>query len=174
MPTEIDAFEFTRAARSAEGRVPVSQLSRLVTLLAETGSELSWRLDGWRENDAAGAPRMRLRLRVSGSVAMSCGRCLGVAQCPLAIDRGFLLVATEAQAEALDQDDEELDALVASRRFDMDGLIEDETILALPPAPTHSECKPPAMKLAQLQEESSAPPRRPLAALATLRKKPAP
>lgn len=174
MPTEIDAFEFTRAARSAEGRVHLARLGRLATLLAVSDSELNWRLDGWREPDPAGAERWRLRLRVSGSVGMACGRCLGVARLPLAIDRGFVLVSSEALAEAVDQDEEEFDALVASRRFDIEALIEDEAILALPPAAAHAQCVPPARQADDGLDDPSDTQRRPFAQLASLRKKTGP
>jgi uncharacterized protein len=143
MPTEIDAFEFTRSARSAEGCEPLTALDRLAACLANRDGSLSWRLDGWRQRDASGRDQMHLRLRASGTVGMACGRCLGVVGLPLAIDRGFLLVQNESEAASLDEAEEERDVLVASRRFQVTELLEDEAILALPPAASHAQCERP-------------------------------
>lgn len=170
---EIDAFEFTRSGRSAEGQVSFARLERLASLLAEPEGDLAWRLDGWRERDASGEERLRFRLRVGGSVTLHCGRCLGVARLPLAIDRGFLLAPSEAEAEKLDRDDEELDVLVASRKFALESLIEDEAILALPPAASHADCsRPPSGLTQESVNDAPAAPRRPFAFLASLKGKP--
>lgn len=173
MLMEIDAFEFTRSARSAEGQVALARLERLASLLTEPEGDLDWRLDGWRERDSSGGERLRLRLRVSGSVPLHCGRCLGVARLPLAIDRGFLLASSEAEAEKLDLDDEEFDVLVASRKFGVESLIEDEAILALPPAASHAHCSRPLFGPTEKSvNEALDTPRRPFASLASLKGKP--
>lgn len=176
MSTEIDVFEFTRGARSAEGRIALVRLERLASLVSDPVGDLDWRLDGWRERDAVGHERLRLHLRVSGSVVMRCGRCLGPARLPLAVDRGFRLAASEGEAEKWDLDDEESDALVASRKFDTLALVEDEAILALPPVANHAECDRPAAAPGAAPSPRTAEdaPRRPFAELAKLNRKPPP
>ena len=178
MPTEIDVFELTRAGHSLEGCVPVSSLVRLSSLLASQEGEVTWRIDGWRQRDAAGIEQLHLRLRASATVGLPCGRCLGVVHLPLAIDRGFLLAANEAQAAQLDDTEEDLDVLVASRQFLVLELLEDEAILALPPASSHAQCERP-----ELSERAASPgkeamsvddsaPRSPFAALQSLKRTP--
>ncbi|NBS64365.1 MAG: DUF177 domain-containing protein [Betaproteobacteria bacterium] len=178
MPTEIDAFELTRAGLSLEGCAAVGSLGRLSSLLASQDGELAWRIDGWRQRDAAGVEQMYLRLRASATVGLPCGRCLGVVHWPLAIDRGFLLAATEARAAELDDTEEELDVLVASRQFLVMELLEDEAILALPPASSHAQCERPesSKRLTRsghkaASADESAPPS-PFAALESLKRKP--
>ena len=174
MPTEIDAFEFTRAARSAEGCEPMDALVRLASLLASREGLLAWRVDGWRQSDASGHDRMHLRLRASGTVGMACGRCLGVVTLPVAIDRTYLLVQSESEAARLDEVEDEVDVLVASRRFQIDELIEDEAILALPPSASHARCERPAPaevnRSAQAPAEAPAA-QSPFAALSALKSK---
>jgi uncharacterized protein len=173
MPTEIDAFEFTRSARSAEGCELVSSLDRLAAGLANRDGSLSWRLDGWRQRDASSREQMYMRLRASGTVGMACGRCLGVVSLPVAIDRGFLLVQTESEAAGLDEAEEEIDVLVASRRFQVIDLLEDEAILALPPAASHAQCeRPTAARASKPAPTDDIRPKSPFAALQALKPKP--
>ncbi len=146
MITEIDSFEFTRRQDSCEDTTPIGDFHRLSSLLAEPSGDLAWRFDGWRERGTDGSDELLVRLRVSGSVSMRCGRCLGTASIPLAVDRRFLLAGSEDEAARLDEADEERDVLVSSRRFQLAELIEDEAILALPPAASHARCEPPLAK----------------------------
>jgi uncharacterized metal-binding protein YceD (DUF177 family) len=156
MPTEIDAFELTRAGLSLEGCAPVGSLGRLSSLLASQDGEVAWQIDGWRQRDAAGVEQLHLRLRANATVGLPCGRCLGVVHWPLAIDRGFLLAANEAQAAQLDDTEEDLDVLVAS----------------------HTQCERPELserstrpgKKATSADESAPP--SPFAALQSLKRKP--
>jgi uncharacterized protein len=178
MPMEIDAFELTRAGLSLEGCAAVESLGRLSSLLASREGEVAWRIDGWRQRDAAGVEQLQLRLRASATVGLPCGRCLGVVHWPLAIDRGFLLATSEAEAARLDDAEEELDVLVASRQFLPMELLEDEAILALPPASSHAECDRPEVLERSAgsgqrptSADGSAPPS-PFAALQSLKRKP--
>jgi uncharacterized protein len=56
----------------------------------------------------------------------------------------FVLVATEAEADAFPMEDDLQEPLVASQQFDLLGLIEDEILLSLPLIPKHPEgaCQP--------------------------------
>ncbi|MEN9316716.1 MAG: hypothetical protein RJA99_767 [Pseudomonadota bacterium] len=171
----IDTHEFTRRGDVAEGRVPVAGCDRLVSLLASDEGGLDWRLSGRSEMGTDGSRRAFLRLDLSGALVARCVRCLEPVGIALAVERDYRLVATEAQAEAEDADEDEVDLLVASRRFDLGGLIEDEAIMALPPAPRHDDCRAPAVADAPVEgiaatPAESAPERRnPFAALAALR-----
>ena len=70
-----------------------------------------------------------------------------------------------------------MDLLVSSRRFDLAALVEDEAIMALPPAPRHDDCSAPAVADAPAAGEGAdagpgdaAPaPRNPFGALAALK-----
>ncbi len=77
---------------------------------------------------------------MNGRVWLDCQRCLRVYEQPIATDMCFEVVASEADADAAPMDDDELDVIVGSKRFDLLTLIEDEVLLALPVAPKHDVC----------------------------------
>jgi uncharacterized protein len=172
VPT-IDTHEFTRRGDVAEGRVPLTELERLGSLLLSDEGVLAWRLAGDSELGADGSRRAHLRLALSATLAMRCVRCLGRIDMQLDVERDYRLVATEAQAELEDVDEDEVDLLVGARRFDLLGLVEDEAIMALPPAPRHDDCSVPAASTADaelVQSDEVAPsPRNLFAALDALR-----
>jgi uncharacterized protein len=169
----IDTHEFTRRGDVAEGRVPLAELERLASLLVAHEGVLAWRLAGDSELGADGSRRAHLHLALSATLAMRCVRCLERIDVPLDVERDYRLVATEAQAEQEDVDEDEVDLLVGARRFDLAGLVEDEAIMALPPAPRHDDCSAPAaasLEGESVQPEAPAPePRNPFAALGALR-----
>lgn len=173
VPT-IDTHEFTRRGDTASGRVPVAELERLGTLLVSTDGELDWRLSGRSEVGTDGSRRAFLHLEVEGPLRMRCVRCLEPVDIDLGLENDYRLVATEAQAEQEDADEDAFDVLVAARRFDLGALVEDEAIMALPPAPRHDDCSAPAPASgppdADPAAPADAPPKRnPFAALAALR-----
>jgi uncharacterized protein len=148
VPT-IDTHEFTRRGDSAAGREPVAALERLASMLLAPDGTLDWRLGGRSELGADGARKAFLHLGVAGTVRMRCVRCLEPIEVALEVGRDYRLVATEEQAEREDADEESVDVLVASRRFDLGALVEDEAIMALPAAPRHADCTAPAAAAAQ-------------------------
>jgi uncharacterized protein len=171
VPT-IDTHEFTRRGDVTEGRVPLAELERLGSLLVADEGVLAWRLAGGSELGADGSRRAHLHLALSATLAMRCVRCLGRIDVPLGVERDYRLVATEAQAELEDVDEDEVDLLVGARRFDLAGLVEDEAIMALPPAPRHDHCSAPAAAIdgdPEQPDEAAPAPRNPFAALGALR-----
>jgi uncharacterized protein len=131
---KIDLFAFARLKQSASGTTSLQDLPRVETV--ERDGALAWVATG-SMNGRHGAPR--LDLSVDGEVTLICQRCLQPLQEPIAIRSRFLIAADEATAEALDQDDA-YDVVVADAEFELDTLIEDEVILALPSAPRHRVC----------------------------------
>jgi uncharacterized protein len=87
---------------------------------------------------------------------MVCLRCLGVVTIPVEVEREYRLARDEAHAAKLDEDDELVDAIVGSARFDVLDLVEDEVILALPFSPKHDECDLPiANEIASESDDNS-------------------
>ena len=134
---QIDLFEFARQGRTASGVVAVAALARIETPEghASPGS-LAWTATG-STRGRHGA--LRVDLTIDGDVVLTCQRCLKPMTQTLALAPRFLVAADEAEAEAMDQDDE-YDVVVGSPTFELDTLIEDEVILALPIAPRHVVC----------------------------------
>jgi uncharacterized protein len=104
-----------------------------------------------------------LDLAIDGDIALVCQRCLEPMRQPVAIASHFLIAKDEASAEALD-DTDDFDVIAGAADFDLDRLIEDEVILALPIAPRHAHCPDDATA-----RVTSAAAESPFAALAALK-----
>jgi uncharacterized protein len=148
---ELDLFAFCRKGGSAAGEVAARDLPRI---LAETAAQapvsaadevFAYTATGFAREEASepGAPavqRLFLDLAVNGRVWLNCQRCLeGYAE-PVATSMRFEVFATDEAADSAPMDDDELDAIVGSKRFSLLELIEDEVLLALPAAPKHAVC----------------------------------
>jgi uncharacterized protein len=130
----IDLFEFARQHGTASGVTSLAQLERIEA--ADRSNDLAWRAAG-SNHGRHGA--LRLDLTIDGEVQLICQRCLQPMTVPLHLRSKFLIAASEDAADALDQDDD-FDVVVGSAQFELDTLIEDEVILALPIAPRHAVC----------------------------------
>jgi uncharacterized protein len=130
----IDGLQFARAALERRGVVGMERLPRLAQLQCSTEG-LEYHLRGGRADN--GKPC--LRLSVKGSLQVVCQRCLDPVQVPIAIDAELQLAE---HAREISEADDEIDRVLASRRMEVAGLVEDEVILALPMAPRHDECTP--------------------------------
>jgi uncharacterized protein len=109
---------------------------------------VAWQADGeLRGADQAAASAVWLHLQAQATLPLTCQRCLGPAQTPLVVDRWFRFVATEAQAEAEDDDAEE-DLLALEPRPDLMAVLEDELLMALPVVPMHEACPQPLLSSA--------------------------
>jgi uncharacterized protein len=106
-------------------------------------------------------------VQAAASIRRECQRCLQAVVLPLAVDRSLRFVDDEATAAALDADSED-DVLVASRQFDLQALVEDELLLAMPLVPMHESCPEPLPGAAA--EGKEAPRTHPFAALAALKR----
>jgi len=131
---KIDLFEFARQQSTASGETSLADLPRIDT--ADRSGRLAWTAAG-STHGRHGA--LRLDLSIDGDVALICQRCLEPMTETLRLRPRFLVAADEDRADAMDQDDE-FDVVVGSAEFDLDTLIEDEVLLALPIAPRHAVC----------------------------------
>lgn len=134
-----------RAFAEADGRLSGSDaLSKYERLLEETAGQggdrvVRWQARGELRRDAAGFAQVWLHLQADVSLPLVCQRCLGPADIPVTVERSFRFVATEQQAAAEDEEAEE-EVLALSRDFDLQVLIEDELLMALPLVPRHDSC----------------------------------
>jgi uncharacterized protein len=167
LPT-IDTHEFARRGDTAAGRLPLAALTRLGSMLISPDGALEWRLAGRSDLAPDGSRQAHLSLGVVGGVAMRCVRCLESVAVELAVAREYRMVASEAQAEVEDVDEDDHDLLVSSRHLDLEALIEDEAIMALPLAPRHDDCSAPETPP---EPETPTDEPTPFAALATLRER---
>jgi len=153
----IDTTEFTRSGGELAAEQSPLDFPRLRDLLADDEGTLAWRLAGERRTRPEGGTDAFLTLRLSGSVHLTCVRCLEPVAATLEAQRLFKIAATETQAEREDADSETYDVLSASPRMDVLELVEDELIMALPIAPRHEDCRLPAAAAATGGDSMAAP-----------------
>jgi uncharacterized protein len=143
-PQRLDVAAFARAGGRLRGDWPLAGFARLLQdAHAAAGQAVAWSAAGECRSGAAGPDQTWLHLRAQAEVVMPCQRCLQPMAVALAVDRRFRFVADEAQAERLDADSED-DVLVLEPALDLQALLEDELILALPLVPRHAQCTLPA------------------------------
>jgi len=156
----VDSVEFARGSRQWAGKIALSQLPRLVDVLADCAGELEVRLDGSRDDDGG----LWLDLSISGRPSVCCQRCLGGIDFPLQIESRLKLVLPGKDWPDDDLTDDSCDAIAADEQLRLFSLVEDEVLLALPIAPRHEQCDPP--KTAENEQGLT-----PFAVLAALKKR---
>lgn len=144
----LDIPAFAQSGATLRGADLLSNHERLLEESGGQGADrqVQWEVRGRQQSDASGHVRTWLHLSARASLPLTCQRCLAPADIDVEVARDFRFVATEAQAEAEDDTSEE-DVLVLSRDFDLQALVEDELLMALPLVPRHEVC-PTEVKLA--------------------------
>ncbi len=171
-PRAVPVATLCRDGETLLGAWPLADLPRLAGSLYDApaaSDHVSWQARFGQETPVGRAPQPWLELEARTHVTLQCQRCLQALQEPLAAQRRFLLVASEAEAERLDAESDD-DHLVLVPRLDLLALVEDELILELPLVPRHEGvCPEPLPQPAADQEPEDERPN-PFAALAALRK----
>jgi uncharacterized protein len=135
----VDVLELAREGGSVEGEVEAAELKRLAPMLASPTGRIRFHLQGRIDEHG----RSAANLRIQGLLKLTCDRCGATLEWALDESDGFFFVDDEAQLGALPIAPEGDEPLLASRRFDLQDLVEDQTILALPISPRHPGCEQP-------------------------------
>lgn len=138
--TVIDCLEFARSGGVLERRIGLDELPRLADQLAATEGFLSVRLAGSRDGEG----KSWLQLNVAGEPMLHCQRCLGGVKFGLEIVSRLQLIAPGEEWPDEDLADDSVDAIAAEKELAVLELVEEEVLLALPIAPRHGQCDPPA------------------------------
>lgn len=154
----IDSLEFAQTGGRLRGVVEIAALERLHEHLDSRAGHLAWQLKGVA--DHAGKPA--LRVAVSGTLDLICQRCLEGYVFDINTD-SILVLDDEDSTSPID--DDAVESIAVDRALDVEALVEDEVILALPMAPRHPEGKC-ATRVADGSDENVLP----FAALAKLKK----
>jgi uncharacterized protein len=133
----IDAFAFARNGEIRTGEIPIASLTRL-DVLAHQGV-LTYAARGLIGERG----RSFVELEVQGSLTLRCERCLQPMQWRLDLTSRLWLAKDEAEADTLPIEQDTYDVVVGSEHFDLNVLIEDEVILAMPVDPKHEQCPNP-------------------------------
>lgn len=134
----IDGFEFASAGATQRGSMPLSGFSRLRDLLASDAGEVAYEVKGLRD----GLGRPSLRLSVRGTLTLRCQRCLEAMRFEISEEKMLVLAATKVEIDSDPADTQAPDRVLAGKEMDLQELIEDELILAVPYAPRHEGCAP--------------------------------
>lgn len=139
-PAFIDSLEFAAQSRVVEAKVPVGAFPRLRTSLARYDGELNCRIAGERQGDG----KSWLTLAVSGTLSLSCQRCLAEMAVPLHVESRLLLVPPGKSWPEEELTEDAYDAVPGEKEMALLPLIEEEVLLVLPLAPRHETCETPA------------------------------
>jgi uncharacterized protein len=151
LPDYADPWRLCALGKAYEGAVPLADLPRLAPLLTSTEGEAAFVLAFGTDSDR----RPTVQVRVRASLALQCQRCLGSVQLAVDAETTLVIVSGPEEAERLSDDVDPL--LVEDRKLALRSVIEDELILAVPPAPVHrhAEC---AVDLDTVNAEDAAQP----------------
>lgn len=177
-PRSLDLRSLADAGVALEGRTHLTELARLHTPdepAPALDAQVSWHANAqWRPVRAA-PPELWLHLRAHATLERTCQRCLQGVALHLSVDRSFRMVASEQEAQALDNELED-DVLVLTRPFNLIELVEDEVLLALPLVPRHEACPQPLQAPRATGDATSvdatSDTAHPFAALAALKQRP--
>lgn len=137
----VDVAAWAESGQSARGETPLHELPRLAQSVRATPEEpvAIWCVTGEHRATPDGVKRPALALRADVVLPLTCQRCLGEVAVPVHADRHLIFAPDEARAAALDADSDD-DVLALVPALDLQKLIEDELILALPMIPRHASC----------------------------------
>ena len=177
-PKRLDVAAFAAAGDELEGRWSVERLPRLTaaTLAPADGTArggVAWQVHGERAALLNAGVQPALAIRADVEVVLECQRCLRPMTVLLEAERSIFFVEGEDAAAALDAESED-DVLALTPALDLEALIEDELLLALPLIPRHGHCPEPLPRPFIDQDVAATAAENPFAALAALKRGPLP
>ena len=128
----IDSLDFARNSRRISGKVPVADLPRLQDVLDSPQGIMDYTVQGSVDNQ--GNPL--LDVGITGNCRLRCQRCLDGLDYTVRLD-SCLMLRDQGSLDALDDDEEEFDSILADAHLDVLDLLEEEILLSLPIAPRH-------------------------------------
>ncbi|MEJ6024082.1 YceD family protein [Ramlibacter sp. PS4R-6] len=142
-PKRLDVKSFAEEGATITGQEPLRGHERLLAETHGRGAEtpVTWSATGEVRNPLHVAPEVWLHLKAGTQLSLTCQRCLGPVEVPVAVERSFRFVADEQTAAAQDDESEE-DVLALTASLDLTGLVEDELLMEMPLAPRHETCPP--------------------------------
>ncbi len=135
----IDSLSFGREGGSLTGELQIAALARTQDLLTDASGCLRYRAKGALSERG----RVQLHLEVTGTLALCCQRCLETLEYPLQLHSLLEFIDSENDLTQEELEDDSRDFLTNDKALDVENLIEDEILLALPPAPRHENCRLP-------------------------------
>ncbi len=136
LPDFADPLRLCALGKAYEGEVALADLARLLPLLASSEGSVTFGLAFSTDDEHRPVVDVSVRARL----ALRCQRCMQAMQ--LDVDSSTRLAVVSGPDEAERLPDELDPLLVDDDRLELRSLVEDELILAVPPAPMHQpeEC----------------------------------
>jgi len=173
-PRHLNVAAFTQAKAEISGEELLQKYERIAQDLRalEPDLTLKWQAQGESRTAADGSVRPAIHLCVQVDLPLTCQRCMETVVTPIDVDRHFIFVPDEDTAALLDDESED-DVLEVSTDFNLQGLIEDEVLMAMPLVPSHDSCPAGMVNSAQTAdfEDAAEEKPHPFAALAALKSK---
>ena len=135
--TIIHSADFAREGGKLSGAVAIAGMGRLHDRLAKRVGEAKWSLVGGVDK----LERPFLRLKVEAAVELLCQRCLKPMSFEIVADTVLTQFVDEAALDEAVEQDEDLEGILIEPALDVEMLVEDEILLALPYAPRHDACE---------------------------------
>lgn len=138
-PILINNLEVAKSQRKLSGEMAANDCERLADLINQEGSntqKIQYTLIGSMTKFYLPS----LHLAIESTLSVTCQRCLE--SMPLALTLAHDYVVNESEPVEIEAGDD-FDWVETSREMDLSALVEDELLMAIPLAPTHSHaCKP--------------------------------
>lgn len=163
----IDPLDFARTAGSQHDKIPLSEFARLQDFLFDKEGEIIYRISGRLDHNK----KPGLHLEIKGRMHLCCQRCLDKLAHTVELEVFLLLAKSEAELDQAD-DDDTVEAILATPDLDVIDLIEDEIILGLAMSSRHAdnECSTHRLISSNDNQTDNMQPAHPFAALAALKK----
>ena len=131
LPDFADPLRLCALGKAYSGSLPLAELQRLTPLLASLEGEAAFTL-GFGRDEAGWST---VDVTVQAELVVQCQRCLGRLRVPVDAHSRLAIVGGPDEAARLPDSLDPL--LVEDGSLALRSLVEDELILAIPPAPTH-------------------------------------
>ena len=169
---KVNMQAFAAAGLPLTGTTLLQNMERLAQETHEPQPDLAvnWQANAELRTGSGDEADIWLHLQAGTTLPLTCQRCMGTVDTPLAVDQWYRFVATEEIAMAEDDGSEE-DLLVMAPQFDLLAVLEDELLMALPLVPMHAQCPvAPVLSVGDVEPETVATEKpNPFAVLAQLK-----
>lgn len=120
-----------------QGVLPIAGLQRLADTVVSTAGEIRYQL--YSDTNRLLCPT--LRVIIEGTLEILCQRCMMPMFFQVSIDTKLTIFSSDAEVDAAERDNPDIEGVVIVGDLDVVGLIEDELILSVPYVATHIECE---------------------------------
>jgi uncharacterized protein len=137
--TTVDIWSFCKASKFVQKSALLSKFERLSSSVTsfDQSEEFHWSVAGARGSGG----RCEITLAGSFNAGLNCRVCDKPVERHFEFSRHLLLFKTEKEADTFDNENDDIDAVVAANQVNLLDWVEDEAILTLPMFVMHTQCE---------------------------------